>query len=125
MENIADTKIKTRTRSAPKYWVIKKGILYSRFQYKDENGKQREKYRKIEKKSDARRTVENLRRELEDHGTEAFNADKMTFEELTAEYETVKVTDPVYAYGVKISGLKSASSVKSYLKSLNTGQKMR
>ena len=118
MENTAQTIIKTRPRSAPKYWVVKNGILYARFQYKDENGKSREKYRKIEKKSDARKTVEDLRRELENHGTEIFNADKMTFEELAAEYETVKVTDPVYSHGVKISGLKSAAQVRGYVKTL-------
>jgi ribosomal protein S6 len=107
-----------KPRSAPRYWVEKSGKLYARFQYKDEAGNRKEKYRSITDKRTARSTVEKMRREVEKHGAEILESDKMTFLELAGKYEVARLTEAKYANGIKISGRRSIAPLKSPLKSL-------
>ena len=107
-----------RKRSAPRYWVEIKGKLYARLQYKAENGKYQVKYKPITDKRTAKRVIEEMRQELEAHGEEILQADKMTFRELAERYEKVKLVPAIYQNGVKISGKRSLASVKSALNPL-------
>lgn len=113
--------IKQRTpknRSGPRYWVEIKGRLYARLQYKTDNGKYKVKYKPITDKRTARRVVDDMRRELEVHGQETLHSDKLTFEELAAEYDEDKLFAAVYQNGVKISGRRSLLPVKYALEVL-------
>ncbi|MBC7899201.1 MAG: hypothetical protein H7070_04025, partial [Saprospiraceae bacterium] len=105
-------------RAVARYWVLKKGSLYARLQYSDEFGKKREKYRKINAKGDARSVVEDMRQEVQLHGSETLHSDRVTFVELADKYESVRITPAVFCNGVKVSGKKSLSPVKSILKTL-------
>lgn len=96
-----------RKRTPAKYWVEIKGNLYARLQYKADNGKYQVKYRPITDKRMARRTVDELRRELETHGEETLHSDKMTFKEFAKLYGQSKMTSAVFQNGVKISGRKA------------------
>ena len=107
-----------RTKSAPRYWVKKNGLLYARLQFPDDAGKRREKYRRITDKRKARSVVEQMRRELEDHGSDALDYDRMTFIELAKEYTEARVVPAVIVNGVKVSGLRSHKSVLNSLKPL-------
>ncbi|NNE97877.1 MAG: hypothetical protein HKN25_02525, partial [Pyrinomonadaceae bacterium] len=66
-----------KDRYRRKYWKEIKGNLYARLQYKDETGKWREKLKPISDKRTARNVVEEMRREITEHGTETLEADKL------------------------------------------------
>jgi integrase len=107
-----------KVRRQKTYWREVKGHIYARLQYKDETGKWREKLKPISDKRTAMRKVEEMRRELLDHGEAALNSDKITFSELVLRYQTIKLTEAQYANGIKISGRRSLGPVQSALKPL-------
>lgn len=67
---------KTRKRSPVRYWREVNGIVYARLQYKDASGKWKEKLQPITDKRTARAVVEEMRRELFDHGPESLTNDR-------------------------------------------------
>ena len=109
---------KTKSRFQKRYWRQIKGHLYARLQYKNEVGKWKEKLHPISDKRTALRVVEEMRRELENHGQEALEADKMMFAGLVATYDNTKLVAATYENGIKISGKRSIAPVKSSLKPL-------
>jgi integrase len=117
VKNIS-AEIETKKRVQKRYWREIKGNLYARLQYQDERGKWKEKLKPISDKRTANRVVEEMRRELEVHGQETFNSDKLTFKELAEKYEEVKLIPATYQDGVKVSGKRSIAPVKSALNSL-------
>lgn len=108
----------TQKKSAKRFWREVKGHLYARLQYKDETGKWREKLKPISDKRTAIRAVEQMRQELEFHGKETLNSDKVTFAELAEAYEQRKLIQATYQNGVKVSGKRSIAPVKSALNAL-------
>lgn len=105
-------------RSAPRYWVEIKDKLYARLQYKAEDGARKVKYKPIADKRAAKRAVEEMRRELETHGEETLQSDKLTFTELAERYAKIKLVPATYSNGVKVSGKRSLAPVKSALVAL-------
>lgn len=105
-----------KKRAQKRYWREIKGHLYARLQYQDENGKWREKLKPIQDKRTAKSVVEAMRQELEAHGEEMLQADKMMFRELAAEYEKTRLVAATYSNGVKVSGKRSLLPSKSALK---------
>jgi integrase len=59
-----------------------------------------------------------MRRELEKHGSETLQADKMTFAELVEKYEQAKLVEAVYADGVKVTGKRSIKPVRTAVNAL-------
>ena len=104
---VNETNSLKKKRSAPRYWVEIKGKLYARLQYKGDSGKYQVKYKPITDKRTAKRTVDEMRQELETHGEETLVSDKMTFAELVEKYRAVKVVPASYQNGIKISGKRS------------------
>lgn len=98
--------------------MVKKGSLYARLQYTDEYGKTRDKYRKIGKKIEARAAVEQMRAEMLTHGSDALQSDRITFDELADKYSEVRLAPAVYFNGVRVSGRRECSSLKSAVKAL-------
>jgi integrase len=107
-----------RKRSAPKYWILIKGQLYARLQYKNELGKYQVKYKPISDKRTARGVVEGMRRELEVHGEDLFKAEKLTFEQLLDTYEKSELTEATFQSGGKVKGRRSIGAVRSTMKPL-------
>lgn len=109
---------KEKKRVQKRYWREIKGHLYARLQYADETGKWREKLKPISDKRTAPRVVEEMRRELELHGQETLQSDKMTFGELAEIYRETKLVPAAYQDGIKVAGKRSIAPVKSALNSL-------
>ena len=112
------TEEQKKKRSAPRYWIEKNGKIYARLQYSDDTGIKREKYKPITDKRTARSVVEKMRQELEKHGSETLQSDKMTFADLAKKYETIKLIQAVYVDGVKVAGKRSIKPVQAAVNSL-------
>lgn len=113
------SKKKQRNRSTHQggpMWV--KGKLYARIQYFDEKGLRKSKTRRIEsgKITDVWIEVKKMRDELNHHGEESLNSDKMTFADLADLYKREKVHPAIIKDGHKIAGLKSYKPVETYVK---------
>ena len=80
-----------KKRVQKRYWREINGYLYARLQYQDESGKWKEKLKPISDKRTAIRTVEEMRRELEVHGSATLNSDKLYFRELAIVYQENKL----------------------------------
>jgi integrase len=115
-----------KRRSGPRYWVEIKGKLYARLQYKTDSGKYQTKYKSISDKRTAKRVVDEMRRELEIHGQEILQSDKLSFDDLAEKYSQGKLTKAEYSNGIKVSGRRSLLPVLSSLKALREyfGRKM-
>ncbi|HRI05172.1 MAG TPA: site-specific integrase [Pyrinomonadaceae bacterium] len=107
-----------KKRGSPRYWKEINGNLYARFQYKTDTGKSKEKYKRITDKRLAKRAVDEMRREFEEHGEDTLTSDKLTFAELSAVYAEQKIIPAAYSNGVKVSGRRSLIPVRSALKTL-------
>lgn len=107
-----------RKRSATKYWAVINGCLYARLQYQDESRKYRSKYRAISDKRQARSAVEAMRRELDMHGQEMFDAEKLTFNQFADRYQANELVEATIQSGIKIRGRRSLGPVLSSLKPL-------
>ena len=95
------------------------GYLYARIQWIDETtGKRKEKLRRAENRTKARGHIKDMIKELNEHGEETLNADKMTFKELAAKYEKAKLVPAIFQNGIKVSGKRSIEPQKSSLKPL-------
>ncbi|MCA1639704.1 MAG: hypothetical protein LC768_15475 [Acidobacteria bacterium] len=57
-----------------------------------------------------------MRDELNQHGEETLNADKMTFLTLAEKYKEAKVFPAIIKDGHKVAGLKSHKPVETYVK---------
>jgi integrase len=107
---------RSRSREGGYKWM--KGNLYARIQYPDESGKQKEKLRRVHsgKITDVWKEVRAMRDELNQHGEETLNADKMTFLDLAEKYKEAKVFSAIIKDGRKVAGLKSHKPVETYVK---------
>jgi len=66
--------------------------------------------------TDVWKEVRKMRDELNQHGEETLNADKMTFLELAEKYKESKVFPAIIKDGHKVAGLKSHTPVLTYVK---------
>src|ERR1043166_3336910 len=107
-----------KKRASNRYWVMKNSNLYARLQYRDSAGRSREKYRSISDKRHARSVVEEMRRELLEHGPETLDADRMKFERLAETYKNARLVEAKYVNGIKVSGRRSLLSLFTALRAL-------
>jgi integrase len=105
-----------RSKTGTVIW--REGIPYARIQWCEQSGKRRQKERKAENKSHADRLIKQLLRELEDHGKESLDADRMTFAQLAHHYENNHAIPAKYVDDQKVEGLRSLTNVKSILRTL-------
>ena len=117
---------RARSREGGYKWM--KGNLYARIQFQDDTGKLKEKLRRVQsgKITDVWKEVRAMRDELNQHGEETLNADKMTFLALAEKYKESKVFPAIIKDGHKVAGLKSHKPVETYVKiaSEHFGKKM-
>lgn len=98
-------------------WFQRKdGSWWARVTYTDETGKRRERVKKAESKSHAKRLAGDLVTEVESHGGKLPEGSRMTFGELADYYEKTYLIPPVYKEGRKVAGMRSHYNLKSQLK---------
>lgn len=90
--------------------------VWVKLRYKDEFGKSRVIQRKVENKTEGRKVLKKLMDDIEKHGSQIIDGDRMTFAQLAEQYEKRKVFAPVYKEETKVAGMRSYKSVKSRLK---------
>ncbi len=118
MENEKTDEKLRRPRSREGGYKWMKSNLYARIQYQDDTGKLKEKLRRVPsgKITDVWKEVRAMRDELNQHGEETLNADKMTFLTLAEKYKEAKVFPAIIKDGHKVAGLKSHKPVETYVK---------
>jgi integrase len=98
--------------------VTKDGKLYARVRFKDENGKQRDIWRKAESRADARKLTRQLLREIEASTPKQLDAANMTFADLTNHYLEHYLQPAVYVGDKKVSGVRSIVTARTVVKPL-------
>ena len=105
-------------RNSSRYWIEKNGTVYARVQYRDESGAKKEKYSPLGDKRNARSAVDKMRQELESHGSEILESEKMTFLDLAGRYEQERLIEAIYSNGVKVAGRRSLTPLKAPFRNL-------
>jgi integrase len=96
----------------------RKGLVFARIQWTDEQGKRREQERPARHRKHARELITQMRDELSKHGQAALDTHKMTFADLAAQYESKKLFKAQYVDGRKVAGVRSLLPAKSALAAL-------
>ncbi len=91
---------------------------WARLSYADKSGERRTLQRKADNRTEAKQLLKKMLREVEDHGPEIVEADKMRFATLAKIYEERKVIPPEYEGETKTKGLRSYKSQQRRLKTL-------
>ncbi len=91
---------------------------WARLSYADKSGKRRTLQRKAGNRSEAKQLLKKMLREVEDHGPEIVEADKMRFATLAKIYEERKLIPPQYEGETKTKGLRSYKSQQRRLRTL-------
>ena len=79
----------------------------------------REKFARVQTRSDGREKIKQMLRDLEDNGPQVFAGDKMTFSQLADHYSTQKLVEAEYHGDTKIAGLRSPETARAQLDPLN------
>lgn len=83
------------------------GVLYARVTFFDDNGKRREKWKRADSRSDAKELIKGMIRDLDDHGADVFDRERITFAELAEHYKKTYLIPPQYVDGRKIAGRRN------------------
>ncbi len=95
---------------------VKNGIWYARFTYTDNGGKRRNVKRRANIKSHGEEILKELIKEFDAGGAEQIDAAKITFNDLCDFYEKHYLSEAKYVNNRKVSGLRSAVTVRGYIK---------
>lgn len=94
------------------------GKIYARIQYLDEiTGKRKEKLKQAPNKTKAKELIKEMRKELE-NGQTVLESDKISFSEVAEKYKKIKLVEPDYQNGIKVSGKRSFKNQIYLLKPL-------
>ena len=85
---------------------------YARVQWTDETGKRRQKEKKADNKTHAKRLIKGMLRELDDYGPRSLDGDNINFGELADFYQEHHMQSAKYVEGRKVSGLRSLHTHK-------------
>ena len=90
----------------------------ARLTYKDALGKTKNLRRQVTNKTEGNVVLKQLLREIEDHGAQIIDGDRLSFKELARVYEEKRLFAPTITASGKAIGLKSYQSIKRRLKTL-------
>jgi hypothetical protein len=91
----------------------------ARITFTDASGRRRNVKRTAATRTEARRKLDKMRRQLEDHGERLIvDGERMTFGELADKYAAVKLVPARYVGEKKVAGLRSVIPPKIYLEVL-------
>lgn len=99
------------------YWRARKS-WHARITYTDASGKRRNICRAVENKTEGYLLLKKLKRELEDHGEQRIDAEKMTFRQLAEVYSQRKLVPAEYQGETKVRGLRSYKQLLGHVKTL-------
>lgn len=95
-----------------------RGLFVVRYTYHDQHGKRRDLRRTTQTRTEANRLLNQFKRDYEDSGAKALDAERMTFRQLAEKYQAVRLVEPRYENGQKIGGLRSWRDQQRRLKKL-------
>ena len=97
-------------------YLYKEGNSWvARVTYTDETGKRRNVKRYRPTKTEARNERDKLLRELTTRGEAFLDGDRLTFQQVAARYEVLKITPAQFIGEKKIKGMKSHATAKLFL----------
>src|SRR5215204_7518358 len=105
-----------KTRTGFVYKDKKTGNFYARICYTQENGKRTSIKRKVENITHGKQVLKELIATFDNGGREAFDVEKMTFNDLCDYYSEHYVFEAQYIEGRKVAGLRSVVQVGGYVK---------
>jgi integrase len=100
--------------------VERKGKFYARVQFVEESGRNRDLWRRAKSRKEARETIKQILRELEDNGTKGLDAAKMKFAELCDFFQEHYLKPAEYIGEVKVAGVRSIVPALAAVKALRT-----
>ena len=89
------------------YIVNRKGRLYVRVGYTDDEGRRHDIVRRATNRTHAHQLRREILRELDDRGAQTLNASRMTFADLAKYFEEHYLKPAEYLDGRKIEGVRS------------------
>lgn len=95
---------------------MRNGMPYARVRWIDDNGRQREKCKRADSKTQARQFIKEMIRELDDYGSQSLELELTTFNGLADYYEQQHLKPAEYVGGRKVSGLRSMHTQNYVLK---------
>jgi hypothetical protein len=104
-----------RSRTGYVYQNKTTGTWYGRVTYVDQKGKRKNVQRRADSKEAAKQILKKLVRTLDESGPKAIAAERLTFQDLAAYYVEHYAQEAQYANGRKVTGLRSAVTVKGYV----------
>ncbi|MBS1790592.1 MAG: hypothetical protein JST85_22935 [Acidobacteria bacterium] len=107
-----------KQRTGYVYFDEKRNAWTARVTYKDEFGKVRNRRRQVANKTEGKTVLRQLLRELDDHGGDVLDGDRLTFKELATVYEEKRLFKPTITPSGKAVGLKTYQSVRRRLRTL-------
>lgn len=81
-------------------------------------GKRVQRKKKASNRVEAKRLLRKMLGEMENHGTQTFDSDRMTFSELADKYADVHITEAKFINGRKVSGLRNTRDPMKFLQTL-------
>lgn len=100
--------------------IERNGLLYARVTFIDDDGKRKDKLRRADDRKHARKLIRKMLDEVDDHGAESLDAERVTFVQLCDYYEDNYLTEAHYVGGRKVSGLRSLATPKGFLDTLRS-----
>lgn len=94
------------------------GVWTARLTYKDQFGKTRNRKRQATNKTEAKLLLKQMLREIEDHGDQVVDGDRLTFRKLAQVYEEKRLFEPTVTPSGKAVGLKSYQTARRRLRTL-------
>lgn len=98
--------------------VERDGKVYARVTYKDERGKWKAMWRLAKNRTDAKNINKRLIRELDEHGSQLFDASRMTFAQLVEHFSRTYLHQAKYVDGRKVSGTRSLATRRGQIEIL-------
>ena len=98
--------------------IERKGKMYARVQFTDEQGRKRDVWRRAENRKEARGIAKQLLREVDDHGETTLDSHAKTFADLADHFEHHYLKPAEYVDGRKIAGYRSLVNFKCYMRTL-------
>lgn len=92
--------------------------LWARVTYVDNLGRRRVIQRKVDSRTEGKLLLKKLLREIDDHGAQILDGDRLTFRDLAKVYEEKRLFEPTITPSGKAIGLKSFKSVRRRLRTL-------
>ena len=115
LRELKDQSIKTITGQRVRE---RRGGIYARVTYIDDNGARRAIEQKAKTRTDAKELIKKLLRDLDDHGSPVLDAAQMSFKDLADYYEQTYLIEAQYVDGRKVAGLRDVYNAKMFLKTL-------